>query len=80
MFVRYPERRQPFIEIFARLKANLVKHGTFIVRPRPKTYNKENRERKEIDILGYLLKQHLCPHEEKLRKILVYQKLMLKGS
>lgn len=53
MLVRYPERRQPFFEIFARLKANLVEHGSF-VHPRPKTYNKENRERKEIDVLGYI--------------------------
>ena len=53
MLVRYPERRQPFFEIFARLKANLVEHGSFVY-PRPRTYDKENRKRKEIDVLGYI--------------------------
>ena len=51
--IRYPERRQPFPDIFARLKTNVVEHGSFI-QPRPKTYVKEDRERQEIDVLGYI--------------------------
>lgn len=51
-FYRYPERRQPFLDRFSILKKNLIEHGTF-AQPRPKIYNKENREKDEVNVLAY---------------------------
>lgn len=50
-YSRYPERRQPFPDRFSILKNNLINHGSFS-RPRPKSYNKENREVDEINVLA----------------------------
>lgn len=52
-FVRYPERRQPFKDIFRRLEHNLKTYGSF-TKPRSKTYNKENKENEEISVLGFV--------------------------
>lgn len=52
-FVRYPERRQPFKDIFRRLEHNLKTYGSFTM-PRSKTYNKENKENEEISVLGFV--------------------------
>lgn len=50
-FERYPERQQPEKQIFQRLYHNLSEYGSF-VKPRSKNYNKENRERDEINTLA----------------------------
>lgn len=50
-YSRYPERRQPFPDRFSIFKNNLINYGAF-TRPRPKSYNKENREIDEINVLA----------------------------
>lgn len=52
-FLRYPERQQPFKDIFRRLEHNLKTYGSF-TKPRSKTYNKENKENEEISVLGFV--------------------------
>lgn len=52
-FQKYPERPQPDCRIFERLQSNLCEYGSF-VKPRPKTYVKENRENEEINIIAYV--------------------------
>lgn len=49
----YPERRQPNMVIFSRLKKNLIEYGSF-KKPRPKTYRSlvRDRELHELTILG----------------------------
>ena len=49
---RYPERRQPFKDIFPRLRHNLITSGQF-QKPRPKTYvTNRDKELEEIVVLG----------------------------
>lgn len=57
-FIRYPERRQPFRDIFSRLQNNIIRYGSF-TKPRPKTYNAQTRDREleEITILGEIENQ-----------------------
>ena len=49
---QYPEKRQPFKDIFGRLRYNLINSGQF-QKKRPKQYSaNEDRELKEIVVLG----------------------------
>lgn len=51
-FERYPERRQPFKDIFARLRHNLINSGQF-EKKRPERYTaNRDRELEELGILG----------------------------
>lgn len=50
-FERYPERQQPDLRIFPRLENNLINYGSFS-KPRPKTYQKENKENETINVLA----------------------------
>lgn len=52
-FDRYPERRQPFRDMFQRLKNNLCAYGAF-AKPHPKTLENEIRDREleTITVLG----------------------------
>ena len=52
VYLKYPEKRQPFSDIFARLKTNIVEHGA-LIQPRHKTDVKEDREGKKINVLSY---------------------------
>lgn len=47
----YPERRKPNRKMFARLKENLIDHGSF-TRTRSKNYSKPNNEENEVDIIS----------------------------
>lgn len=57
-FARYPERRQPFRDIFTRLQNNIIQHGSF-KKPRPKKYNAQIRDKEleEITVLGEIHNQ-----------------------
>lgn len=78
-FQRYPERRQPYFDIFTRLENNLINHGSF-QKPRPKQYNKENNEVDEINTLGFVainphassrqIRQNIGVNRKKIKKIL----------
>lgn len=48
---RYPERPQPSLKIYQRLEDNLLNFGAF-KKPRPTTYNKENKENDSINVIG----------------------------
>ncbi|KAJ8939224.1 hypothetical protein NQ318_014925 [Aromia moschata] len=53
-FNRYPERRQPNMSIFGRLKENLVEYGGFN-KPRPKNYRIQDAEDVAINVVGMVV-------------------------
>ena len=66
-FERYPERQQPDLIIFPRLENNLINYGSFS-KPRPKTYQKENKENETINVLACVA----ADPTTSLRKILAW--------
>ncbi|KAJ8946778.1 hypothetical protein NQ318_018988 [Aromia moschata] len=55
-FNRYPERRQPNMSIFGRLKENLVEYGGFN-KPRPKNYRIQDAEDVAINVVGMVVRK-----------------------
>ncbi|KAJ8939440.1 hypothetical protein NQ318_010624, partial [Aromia moschata] len=53
-FNRYPERRQPNMSIFGRLKENLVEYGGFN-KPTPKNYRIQDAEDVAINVVGMVV-------------------------
>jgi len=50
-FQKYPERQQPNLRTFQRLENTLINYGSF-AKPRPKIYQKENKENETINVLA----------------------------
>lgn len=56
-FNRYPERRQPHKSIFAKLKENIINHGSFN-KPRPKNYDITDADESAVNVMGCVVANH----------------------